>query len=109
MTKIGTRKPCQFGAKSIPIQAKSRPKHANLKANFTPGAGPSGPMVKDGFATDVLRFKLRRGSQAVRQRSAKPLFGGSIPPRASNNFRASPVLVQIKEYREPKRPKCQPS
>ncbi len=28
----------------------------------------------------------RRGSQVVRQRSAKPLFGGSIPPRASNNF-----------------------
>jgi hypothetical protein len=27
-----------------------------------------------------------RGSQVVRQRSAKPLFGGSIPPRASNNF-----------------------
>src|SRR5205823_5616628 len=26
----------------------------------------------------------RRGSQVVRQRSAKPLFGGSIPPRASN-------------------------
>jgi hypothetical protein len=25
----------------------------------------------------------RRGSQVVRQRSAKPLFGGSIPPRAS--------------------------
>jgi hypothetical protein len=25
-----------------------------------------------------------RGSQVVRQRSAKPLFGGSIPPRASN-------------------------
>ena len=28
----------------------------------------------------------RRGSQVVRQRSAKPLFGGSIPPRASNNL-----------------------
>ena len=28
----------------------------------------------------------RRGSQVVRQRSAKPLFGGSIPPRASNTF-----------------------
>jgi hypothetical protein len=33
-----------------------------------------------------LKWKLstRRGSQVVRQRSAKPLFGGSIPPRASN-------------------------
>ena len=29
-------------------------------------------------------FQVRRGSQVVRQRSAKPLFGGSIPPRASN-------------------------
>jgi hypothetical protein len=28
-------------------------------------------------------FQVRRGSQVVRQRSAKPLFGGSIPPRAS--------------------------
>ena len=27
-----------------------------------------------------------RGSQVVRQRSAKPLFGGSIPPRASNGL-----------------------
>jgi hypothetical protein len=26
----------------------------------------------------------RRGSQVVRQRSAKPLFVGSIPTRASN-------------------------
>ena len=31
--------------------------------------------------------RSRRGSQVVRQRSAKPLFGGSIPPRASKLFR----------------------
>ncbi len=34
----------------------------------------------------------RRGSQVVRQRSAKPLFGGSIPPRASKIV-LSPTLV----------------
>src|SRR5947209_4285532 len=33
----------------------------------------------------------RRGSQAVRQRSAKPLFGGSIPPRAST---LSPIVFE---------------
>src|SRR5450432_839447 len=30
---------------------------------------------------------FRRGSQVVRQRSAKPLFAGSIPARASNKTR----------------------
>jgi hypothetical protein len=29
---------------------------------------------------------LRRGSQVVRQRSAKPLFAGSIPARASRSL-----------------------
>ena len=28
---------------------------------------------------------IRRGSQVVRQRSAKPLFAGSIPARASRD------------------------
>src|SRR6185503_1121792 len=41
-------------------------------------------------ARTALLLKLgsphRRGSQVVRQRSAKPLFGGSIPPRASNTL-----------------------
>jgi hypothetical protein len=34
----------------------------------------------------MVRFKLcaRRGTQVVRERSAKPLFAGSIPARASN-------------------------
>lgn len=33
--------------------------------------------------------QLRRGSQVVRQRSAKPLFAGSIPARASINSKSS--------------------
>ena len=37
------------------------------------------PLLECGFQT-----LLRRRSQAVRQRSAKPLYGGSIPPAASN-------------------------
>src|SRR6185312_10561767 len=43
-------------------------------------------------ATFEVRFSpRRRGSQVVRQRSAKPLFGGSIPPRASNIFGLCPL------------------
>ena len=34
----------------------------------------------------------RRGSQVVRQGSAKPLFGGSIPPRAS---RTQPLIKRF--------------
>ena len=30
-------------------------------------------------------FQIRPGSQVVRQRSAKSLYGGSIPPQASKN------------------------
>jgi hypothetical protein len=39
--------------------------------------------------------RSRRGSQVVRQRSAKPLFGGSIPPRASNNLAILARLAQV--------------
>jgi Uma2 family endonuclease len=35
--------------------------------------------------------EVRRGSQVVRQRSAKPLLGGSIPPRASNQCMAAAI------------------
>ncbi len=38
-----------------------------------------------GYQWSILEGE-RRGSQVVRQRSAKPLFGGSIPPRASNDL-----------------------
>ena len=41
-----------------------------------------------GSKVPMIRFKLcpRRGTQVVRERSAKPLFAGSIPARASSFF-----------------------
>ena len=49
----------------------------------------------------VAREHPRRGSQVVRQRSAKPLFGGSIPPRASNNFPSTAGYVYSKLFSGP--------
>ena len=43
-------------------------------------------------------LSCRRGSQVVRQRSAKPLFGGSIPPRASNNLVAESAAYALDSY-----------
>ena len=37
----------------------------------------------------------RRGSQVVRQRSAKPLFSGSNPLRASNNLAVLPAICSL--------------
>ena len=42
---------------------------------------------------DVRSATDWRGSQVVRQRSAKPLFGGSIPPRASTDFKHQAVVA----------------
>ena len=53
---------------------------------------PFGDDVKLGLARGreslqrARLFGLRRGSQVVRPRSAKPLCGGSIPPRASKEL-----------------------
>ena len=59
---------------------------------FDPSAGRS---ISD--AVEYDQFQIRRGTQVVRERSAKPLCVGSIPTRASkllNNLRMSPLLAK---------------
>ncbi len=43
------------------------------------------PVVSD--AVEYDQSQVRRGTQVVRERSAKPLCVGSIPTRASKSFR----------------------
>src|SRR4051794_20856501 len=73
-----------------PVRLRSAP-----PKNLFAVALPASPSIHLKCSFELLAQKIRynhgtrwtrRGSQVVRQRSAKPLFGGSIPPRASKAF-----------------------
>ncbi len=51
------------------------------------------------FIAFILHPFQRRRSQVVRQRSAKPLFIGSIPIAASNPFNNLALLFQPSKFR----------
>ena len=59
-------------AGSTPVSRSNKPICGNLHTKWN--------------VTDVARIKQGRGTQVVRERSAKPLCVGSIPTRASNLF-----------------------
>lgn len=57
-----------------------------------------GPDLRTICTNRVGRFaksKTRLRKRVVRQTSAKPLFGDSIPPRASNNFQAKATTYSL--------------
>ena len=77
--------------------ARDKQLRVSLLMNRTPQqisrggqAPPALVMSKASSRADIPMYQIRdvtlrgRGSQVVRQRSAKPLFVGSIPTRASN-------------------------
>ena len=67
--------------------AKARVASSNLVSRSIPPSGAHrvgyGGMGRIRFSKAALP---RRGTQVVRERSAKPLCAGSIPARASNPF-----------------------
>ena len=66
--------------------AKARVASSNLVSRSIP---PSGARRVGYGGLDQIEQKAalpRRGTQVVRERSAKPLCAGSIPARASNPF-----------------------
>jgi hypothetical protein len=67
--------------------AKARVASSNLVSRSTNFGDEGGLMKLEHFIFPPLSFILtaRRRSQVVRQRSAKPLFIGSIPIAASNH------------------------
>ena len=70
--------------------AKARVASSNLVSRSKP---PSGA-IRVGYGgwerSRNLKAALpRRGTQVVRERSAKPLCAGSIPARASNTFKVN--------------------
>ena len=72
--------------------AKARVASSNLVSRSIPPSGARrvgyGGLERSTFDRAALP---RRGTQVVRERSAKPLCAGSIPARASNSFSNKPV------------------
>jgi hypothetical protein len=67
--------------------AKARVASSNLVSRSNPPSGlPAGLATADSEPFQFFRQPCQgRGTQAVRERSAKPLCVGSIPTRASNS------------------------
>ena len=68
--------------------AKARVASSNLVSR---SKSPSGARRVGYGGSEAVQIKAalpRRGTQVVRERSAKPLCAGSIPARASNLFNA---------------------
>ena len=67
--------------------AGSNPVSRSRKLPFVPRNGEGFVFLASvSDAVKYHQFKVRRGTQVVRERSAKPLCVGSIPTRASNPF-----------------------
>jgi hypothetical protein len=68
--------------------AKARVASSNLVSRSNPPSGRQAGMATVDWKQHLIRLAALpgRGTQVVRERSAKPLCVGSIPTRASNLF-----------------------